>query len=223
MSSFDAVLSNLDKIPTVGQRIAGMTQGQQQQSSALPSAQARLRPLYEERAQKSVPTDATGEEYRMGIGGRILGTLANFLSGVNGGGAMVYTGPGATNNRFAQAERRRVGELNALDSKIADTEKLNEAGRNDYVLATQQANRAAEKADREKMVDPESVYYDEQNGKWKGKTYGGQEQEVMPPKWYQQMSAKAAFDLAQRLQAQEQQDARKQNNPGKGQRAKPYR
>ncbi|PYP89409.1 MAG: hypothetical protein DMG65_13680 [Candidatus Angelobacter sp. Gp1-AA117] len=165
MSAFNTGLLNLDEDSPVGQRILGLTQGQPQQQARVPSAEAMLRPLYEQRATKSVPTDPTGDDYRMGIGGRILGTLANFLSGVNGGGATVYTGPGATNNRYAQAERRRVGELTGLNDQIADTEKLSDARRNDYVLATQQEDRAQ----KQKMVDPDSVYYDEQNGKWKGR------------------------------------------------------
>ena len=192
MSAFNTGLLNLDEDSPVGQRIMALMQAQQQPPTTVPSAEATLRPLYEARAAKSVPIDPTGDQYRMGIGGRILGTLANFLSGLNGRGAMVYTGPGAINNKYAQAERKRVGDLNALDTKIADAEKLSDARRNDSVLQGQQEDRAQ----KQKMIDPESVYYDEQGGKWKGKTYGGQEQEVAPPQWYQQMSAKAAFDLA---------------------------
>ena len=193
MSAFNTGLLNLDKDSPVGQRILALTQAQPpQQPTTAPSAEATLRPLYEARAAKVVPTDPTGDQYRMGIGGRILGTVANFLSGLNGRGAMVYTGPGATNNKYAQAERTRVSDLNALDNRIADAEKLSDARRNDSVLAAQQEDRAQ----KQRMVDQESVYYDEQSGKWKGKTYGGEEQEVAPPKWYQQMSAKAAFDLA---------------------------
>ena len=203
MGAFNTGYLNLDEGSPIGQRILGLTQAQQQSLTTVPSAEAALRPLYEERAAKSVPTDPADHQYKMGIGGRILGTLANFLSGLNGGGATVYTGPGATNNRYALAERRRAGELSALNEKIADTEKLNDARRSDFALATQQEDRTQ----KQKMIDPESVYYDEQNKKWKGKTFGGQEQEVAPPQWFQQMSARAAMELARQTQEREQQKA----------------
>ena len=39
-------------------------------------------------------------EYKMGIGGRILGTVANFLSGFGGHGPVVDTGGGAHNWKY---------------------------------------------------------------------------------------------------------------------------
>src|SRR5262249_49163018 len=47
-------------------------------------------------------------QYRMGIGHRILGTLANFANGFAGNHAQpVYVGPGALNNRYYQEEAQR--------------------------------------------------------------------------------------------------------------------
>src|SRR5262249_6907391 len=55
--------------------------------------------------------DAQGKtlpQYRMGIGHRILGTLANFANGFAGNHAQpVYVGPGALNNRYYQEEAQR--------------------------------------------------------------------------------------------------------------------
>src|SRR5215470_8525359 len=55
--------------------------------------------------------DAQGKtlpQYRMGIGHRILGTLANFANGFAGkGGQPIYVGPGALNNRYYQEEAQR--------------------------------------------------------------------------------------------------------------------
>jgi len=162
-----------------------------------PSAESTLGPLYQSRAEKSLPTDATRDEYKMGIGGRIMGTLANFLSGMGGRDPMVYTGPGATNNRYAQAEHKRLGELNALNNQISDAANLNEMNRKEYMLASQRADREAQRADNEaqrdaqqEMMDPDSVYLDNTTGKWKGKTFGGEIRETVPPRWFQQLQAK---------------------------------
>lgn len=44
--------------------------------------------------------DPSNPEYKMGIGGRILGTVANFLSGFGGHGPVVNTGGGAHNWKY---------------------------------------------------------------------------------------------------------------------------
>lgn len=68
--------------------------------------------------QYSSPTpsrDAHGKtvpKYRMGIGQRILSTLANFANGFAGKGAQpIYVGPGALNHRYYQDERERQQNL----------------------------------------------------------------------------------------------------------------
>jgi hypothetical protein len=43
-------------------------------------------------------TDPNDPKYRMGIGGRIMGTVANFLSGMARQGPVVNTGKGAVNS-----------------------------------------------------------------------------------------------------------------------------
>ena len=77
------------------------------------------------------PIDPTKPEYHMGIGGRIMGTLANFLSGMGGRGPTVYTGKGATNNRYDQDERVRLDNeaayrtrLGSMDEDFARRQKL---------------------------------------------------------------------------------------------------
>jgi hypothetical protein len=72
--------------------------------------------------QYSTPTayrNAQGKtlpQYRMGIGHRILGTLANFANGFAGNhAAPIYVGPGALNQRYYQDEQARQQNLaNAL-------------------------------------------------------------------------------------------------------------
>ncbi|HEY6250878.1 MAG TPA: hypothetical protein VI685_13035 [Candidatus Angelobacter sp.] len=57
------------------------------------------------------PRDDQGKtlpKYRMGIGQRILGTVANFANGFARNGAeTIYVGPGALNNRYYQDEELR--------------------------------------------------------------------------------------------------------------------
>lgn len=46
--------------------------------------------------------DSNDPKYKMGIGGRILGAIANFGSGMRGKGPLVYTGKGALNGQYYQ-------------------------------------------------------------------------------------------------------------------------
>src|SRR5437588_2926137 len=87
-----------------------------------PSVQGKLHELYPTKAAKSTPYDPNQPQYKLGIGGRILGTLANFLTGMSGRGPVTYTGPGATNHRYLEDERKRVVDLDAANTGIADTE-----------------------------------------------------------------------------------------------------
>ena len=51
----------------------------------------------------SLPGD---KQYKMGIGSRIVGTAANFLSGFAGRSPVVYTGPGAVSSRYNQDRQK---------------------------------------------------------------------------------------------------------------------
>jgi hypothetical protein len=114
--------------------------------------------------QYSTPTqfrDAQGKtlpQYRMGIGHRILGTLANFANGFAGNHiAPLYVGRGALNNRYYQDERVRQQNLEG-------------AQRN---LDTLQGRIPTSLHD---VIDYKTVYRDGK-GTWKGRTYGGQVRE----------------------------------------------
>src|SRR5579864_440097 len=69
------------------------------------------------------PRDDQGKtvpKYRMGIGQRILGTVANFANGfARNGEAPIYVGPGALNNRYYQDEeiRRQQNLQNTVPPK----------------------------------------------------------------------------------------------------------
>jgi hypothetical protein len=56
-------------------------------------------------------TDPNDPKYKMGIGGRIMGTVANFLSGMASRGPVVYTGKGAVNSRYYRDEADRLRQL----------------------------------------------------------------------------------------------------------------
>jgi hypothetical protein len=56
--------------------------------------------------------DPNDPKYKMGIGGRIMGTVANFLNGATGRGPVVNTGKGALNSQYYRDEENRLRELN---------------------------------------------------------------------------------------------------------------
>lgn len=101
--------------------------------------------------------DAQGKtlpKYRMGVGQRILASVANFAKGFAGNGAApVYVGPGALNNRYYQDEgyREQVNDENA--------------------------------GLRRNAIDWRTIAQDPTTKKWYGKTYGGQRQEIETPPW----------------------------------------
>jgi hypothetical protein len=85
-------------------------------------------------------THKTKPEYRMGIGQRILGTIANAATGFEGrGGDAVRVGPGATNNRFAREEAQRQGELSGVNTQIGTQQKMDTENERMYRDAIRQA------------------------------------------------------------------------------------
>lgn len=105
--------------------------------------------------------DAQGKtlpKYRMGIGHRILATVANFANGFAGNHVPpIYVGPGALNNRYYQDEAYR-----------------------------QQQNDEGQQNARDRYrnaIDWRTIGQDPTTKKWYGKTYGGQKQEVGTPPW----------------------------------------
>ena len=103
------------------------------------------------------PRDAQGKtlpKYRMGIGHRILATVANFANGFAGNGAApVYVGPGALNNRYYQDEAYR--------------EQVNDENT----------------GFRRNVIDWRTIAQDPTTKKWYGKTFAGEKQELGTPPW----------------------------------------
>jgi|SRR5579859_1852755 len=60
----------------------------------------------------STAIDPNDPKYKMGIGGRIMGTVANFLNGATGRGPVVNTGRGALNSQYYRDEENRLRQLN---------------------------------------------------------------------------------------------------------------
>src|SRR2546421_12107600 len=50
--------------------------------------------------QQVTPPASDAGNQKMGIGGRILGTVSNFLAGMNGRGPVTYTGKGAMKSGY---------------------------------------------------------------------------------------------------------------------------
>lgn len=84
-----------------------------------PQMDPRIAQAKEALAKDSTITSKNDPKYRMGIGGRILGSLANFASGMAGSGRPpVYVGPGATNRAYDQAEQDRKNRMAADQAQI---------------------------------------------------------------------------------------------------------
>ncbi|HEV7674373.1 MAG TPA: hypothetical protein VGQ12_07575 [Candidatus Angelobacter sp.] len=130
---------------------------------APPSPQQTYGELMQKRAQIGSPIpirDAGGKmdpKYRMGIGARIAGTLANFGSGLSGHGVVANVGPGATNSRYSQDEAQRQGNVENLDTQIKQQKDLGEENRKLFESANKQA-------------------YDQQIGAARGETAAAQQE-----------------------------------------------
>ena len=117
------------------------------QPSAIPAPPGNgLSDLISKRATAGQPIDPravdpnTGKSmYKMGIGQRILGSLANFSSGLSHGGPVEYVGPGATNTRFGRDVQMQKENVENLDTQIGNTEKLNTEQQALYNSAIKQA------------------------------------------------------------------------------------
>lgn len=157
--------------------------------------------LVERRAQLAQPLNVKDPKYKMGLGQRLLGVLANFSSGVGGRGPVSYIGPGATNRQYDIDEAAREKQIGATDTEIKQRQDLAEENRKQYQTAAQAEERGAisqrnvAQADKYKnAVDPQSIRYDDGQQKWLGKTYGGEEREVEEPKWHAQEGRKTTED-----------------------------
>lgn len=85
----------------------------------------------------------TGKKiYRMGIGQRILGGIADFGEGWHGQQPSVYIGPGATNARYARDTAMQQKKLGAIDTDIGNQEKLAQQQRQLYDDAIKQSYEA---------------------------------------------------------------------------------
>ena len=100
-------------------------------------------------------------QYRMGIGHRILGTLANFANGFAGNRAQpIYVGPGALNNRYYQDEQQRRENLDAAQQEL-------------------QAIQGPAKLHN--VIDYRTIGKDPTGKGWVGKTYSGEKRNIAPP------------------------------------------
>lgn len=112
---------------------------------APPSPQTTMGELLQKRAAIGSPIpirDTSGKmdpKYRMGFGQRLLGTVANFGSGLAGRGPVAQVGPGATNTRYSQDEAQRQGNVANLDTQIGQQEKLGDENRKLFEAANKQA------------------------------------------------------------------------------------
>lgn len=126
----DAVFDGMSHTPPpIGQRIAQLGK-----SPVAPQMDPRYEGVLVAEKKDSQPTDRTKPQYRMGIGGRILGTLANLFTGGIGGAVAgfirpgmtpVYVGKGATNNRYYQDELAR-------QQRLMDDESQRQSFEEDY-------------------------------------------------------------------------------------------
>lgn len=137
--------------PVEGMHIAGVQpnggddavkQAMMASSTKMPPAppqDTQLSNLIQQRQDAGTPLNRNDPKYRMGFKGRLLGSLANFASGVAHQGVAVDVGPGATNDRFARDTADRQAQAKNLDVAIGNREKLDEQNRKEFDSATKQA------------------------------------------------------------------------------------
>jgi hypothetical protein len=162
------------------------------------SANPNRTDLLRQEAEYGKPLDRTAVDpstgkpkYRMGTGSRILAAVADFGLGFSGSKAPpIYFGPGATNRRYDVDEATRQANLGNVKTQLGEQEKLDEANRKLWEGAGLTAQREAKANELEAQgqkyqnaIDPNSIEQDKSTGKWWGTSYGGQRQEVAPPRW----------------------------------------
>ncbi len=100
--------------------------------------------LYAAQAKYGTPIDPHDPKYHMGIGQRLLATVANFSNGfAKNGREPIYVGSGATNHRYDQDEAVRRGNLENTQTQIKSAQELAEENRKQYNTAAQSQERAA--------------------------------------------------------------------------------
>lgn len=119
-----------------------------------------LSSLMQQREQAGQPLDRTNPRYRMSWKQRLLGTLANFGSGMAGKGPVEYVGPGAMNRSYYNDAADQQARTKNLDVAVANREKLNEENLKGFDSAVKQAyesriadERANTAAARQKTAD----------------------------------------------------------------------
>jgi hypothetical protein len=92
--------------------------------------------------------------YRMGLGQRIAGIIANFGNGfARNGRPPVYIGPGATNSRYARAESDRLNQLEGVKGELGEQEKLDQSENKIYEDAMRQTYENQLGTAREGLAD----------------------------------------------------------------------
>jgi hypothetical protein len=99
--------------------------------------------------------DPSRPEYKMGVGGKILGSLTNFASGFSKNPSTVYVGPGATNARYSRDESMREQNLATDARNIAGQKTLDTEAEKQYEDALRQAYQGQVGEAREKAASAE--------------------------------------------------------------------
>ncbi len=188
-----------------GSKSPGLPSGAVAPPSSAPPVPPAYNPtdLYADQRKYGTPLDVHDPKYRMGIGQRLLGTVANFTSGFGaakhgGSPSLIYVGPGATNHLYDQDNAAREANLANTNTQIASGRDLAEENRKGYVSAVQGEERAAlgRAADargaaatqnaetKANAILKGSERRDPATGKWSAQNGNGDTVEVGEPAWY---------------------------------------
>lgn len=146
------------KVSTIGQRLLNL-----RQPPAAPKMnpeQSAVQQDLREHSQVTPKTDPTTgktlDQYKMGFGQRLLGSLVNFGNGFSRNGAEpIQVGPGATNRRYTVDETNRQNRVAADQAKIKSyDDEFNQAekGYGHELTSYNDEARAAGKSDSEERL-----------------------------------------------------------------------
>jgi hypothetical protein len=122
------------------------------------AAQERFRKLSAP-TDKYIPgTNKVKPEYRMGIGGRVVGTIGNFLSGFGGSHVpATYVGPGATNRTYDIAEQRRQDALAKTQADVKSYEDTYRRQERDYGNALKAYHDELTRSNQPPVAQPATI------------------------------------------------------------------
>lgn len=146
--------------------------------------------------------------YKLGIGGKILGTLGNFASGLRGGGVVADTSGGATNWKFGRDEAAREANLANTNTQIGTQEKLQSANEKLFADTVKQASdeqvgaaKQQTAAANSQKADVASQLADIKDQATKGQIATAQDKLELLSKHYDQLQkmGQANLDMKQQL------------------------